>query len=540
MTLEHSNAHGKGPLVKSVEPSALLPDQLSSGMSRTARYLWRNGFVIITVLWPLYKSFEKLTEISAGQGQFSFQFSMPPLFFMRFRLKVREGAITVSMHCLRLRILRVRVTFSEFAAWSEEKKSEKVAALFWIIFLSLTMWVLSAPITILWRVAGAMARSWSTILKTALTSVPVLLAILVVIFTTGDAWRLFGNESAERLVILVSVILAVAVAAMINGVRNVRGGWRNSAIFPLESGKDHLQVLAERTPAKELGVGEIKLPAGLPLSVVSIFRWLLRANIYVLFWFTLIAQVFSVAALVAATFVAIGGVAVDTAAARDLLGGTVTVLWRFDLFGQIFIITRPLLQLSIILGCIASLTLVTANLQDPQKREDSLKSMLMYHRQSVAALSCYLATISDLLTMDRLRVLLAGAKQEGKRALLRLIENALERADPALIDPVLKVVREIKLEGWAGTSGISILAKIPPDKLRALSSDGIEFVLAAAGRAGPDHAEEIQLIRTRTDRRITNWRRQWTTREKHPGPQVVEAERSTSVRDPALAALTGR
>jgi hypothetical protein len=495
--------------------------------------------VIVTVLWPLYKSFEKLTDISAGQAQFNFQFSMPPLFFMRFRLKVREGAITVSMHCLRLRILRLRVTFSEFAAWSQEKKSEKVAALFWIIFLSLGMWIFSAPFTISWRIAGAMARSWSTILKTALTSVPVLLAILVVIFTTGDAWRLFGNESAERLVILVSVILVVAVAAMINAVRNVRGGWRKSAIFPLES-RDHLQVLAERTPAKQLGVGEIKLPAGLPVSVVSIFSWLLRANIYVLFWFTLIAQVFSVAALVAATFVAIGGVAVDTAAARDLLGGTVTVLWRFDLFGQIFIITRPLLQLSIILGCIASLTLVTANLQDPQKREDSLDSMLMYHRQSVAALSCYLAAISDLLTMDRLRVLLAGAKQEGKRALLRLIENALERADPALIDPVLKVVRDMKLEGWAGTSGISILAKIPPDKLRALSSDGIEFVLTAASRAGLDHAEEIQLVRTRADRRITNWRRQWTTREKLPGPQVVEAERSTSVPDPALAALTGR
>jgi hypothetical protein len=505
-------------------------------MSQTARYLWHNGFVVTSVLWPLYRSFEKLQDSRNG---FDIKFSVAR--WLRVRLAIEEGKVTAAVHLLKLRIFRLEVPFSDFAAWPE-KRSDKISVLGGIITWSLTMWIFAAPIAIFWRITEALVRSWSTVLRAALTAVPVLLAVLVVIFTTSDAWRIFGNESPTRLVILVTAILTVSIAVMITAVRGVDGGWRSSARFPLESEAD-LKELAQGTPARELAArevrlsprppqngtlvpgtpareltaGEIMLFVRSPRSAAYAARWLLRTNIYILFWFTLVAEVISVAALVAAAFIGFGAVAVDNTAAGDLLHGQVTVLWQFNLLGQAFIITRPLLLLSLILGCMASLTLVTVNLQDPQKRGDSLSSMLSCHRKSLAALACYLTTIADLLTMDQLRAILSGLKPESRKVLLRLIQDALEKSGPSLIGFVLKIVRDQDLAEWAGTYGVSLLAKIPPDKLRVLPSERVEFVLAAAGAAGPRYAKEIQLIRGRRDPVKRNWRREWTTEKGAPG-----------------------
>ena len=543
MTAEHGNADSRVSLVNGGGLSALLPDGISSSMSRTARYLWRNGFVVISVLWPLYKGFEKLqTFVSSDQSRFDIQFSVFRLFFVRWlriRLELGEGTVTLSMRVrwLRLRIFKLQVAFSDFVPWQEEKNVTKLYILSQTFILFGLWWMISIPVAVFFRIAEALFRSWSTILRAAVTSVPVLFAILVVIFMTGDAWRLFGNESAYRLIILVFIILLVSIASMIVSVRSVPDGWRNSARFPLESCAK-VEKLAQGTPARGLTAREIELSPLPPQKapdvsrwlvasrwlVPTVSKWLLRVNIYVLFWFTLIAEVFSVAALVAVAFIGIGVVAVDKAAAKDLLNGPVTILWQFNLFGQTFIIARPLLMLSIILGCLASLTLVSVNLQDPQKRGDSLDSMLKYHRQSLAALACYLTTIADSLTMDRLRTLLGGLKPETRKVLLKLIQNALEKSDPSLINLILTIARNGRLVGLANTYGISLLAKIPPDKLRALSSEGVEFVLAAADAAGTEHAEEILLIRRRRDCTIKNWRRQWTTGKEYCGDPSVAAK----------------
>jgi hypothetical protein len=545
MTAGHTNADSRVSLVNGEELSALLSDRVSSSMSRTARYLWRQGFIVISMLGPLYKGFEKLQAfVSGDQARFDIQFLMFRMFFVRWlrvQLELGEGkvALSVRIRWLKLRIFRLQVAFSDLVPWQEERNSTKLYILTQILILFGLWWMISVPVAVFFRIVEALFRSWSAILRAALPSVPVLFGILIVIFTTGDAWRLFGNESAYRFIILVSIILLVSIASMVVAVMGVPGGWRNSARFPLESSTE-LGGFAQRTPARGLTAREIELSplpgqkaadvSGWRVAFVSqwlvpsVSRWLLRVNIYVLFWFTLIAEVFSVAALVAVAFIGIGVVAVDKVAARDLLNEPVRVLWQFNLSGQTFIITRPLLMLSMILGCLASLTLVSVNLQDPQKRRDSLDSMLKYHRQSLAALACYLTTIADSLTMDQLRALLGGLKPETRKALLKLIQNAFERFDPSLIDLILTIARNGRLVGWASTYGISLLAKIPPDKLRALPSEGVEFVLAAANAAGTQHSEEIQLVRRRRDCTIRNWRRQWTTGKEHRAAPTAAAK----------------
>src|SRR5260370_42574316 len=101
--------------------------------------------------------------------------------------------------------------------------------------------------------------------------------------------------------------------------------------------------------------------------------------------------------------------------------------------------------------------------------------------------------------MDRLRTLLGGLKPETEKLLLRLIQNSLEKSDLSLINLILTIARNGRLVGLANTYGISLLAKIPPDKLRALRSEGGEFVLAAPDAAGTEHAEESLLIRRSLD-----------------------------------------
>src|SRR5260370_34843674 len=113
--------------------------------------------------------------------------------------------------------------------------------------------------------------------------------------------------------------------------------------------------------------------------------------------------------------------------------------------------------------------------------------------------------------MDRLRTLLGGLKPETEKLLLRLIQNSLEKSDLSLINLILTIARNGRLVGLANTYGISLLAKIPPGKLRALRSEGVEFVLAAADAPGTEQAAEILLTRSGPDRPSKNWLLKWTT-----------------------------
>jgi hypothetical protein len=233
-------------------------------------------------------------------------------------------------------------------------------------------------------------------------------------------------------------------------------------------------------------------------------------NIYILFWLTVIAQIFSVALLVCATFIGVGLIAVDKAATKQLLAHSVKVLLSFHALGQDFVLTRPLVLLSAIFGCVASLTLATVNLQEPDKLNAFLDSTLIHHRRSLAALTCYLTAIADLHNDIDIDGILAELKPDQRDSLFTAIQNALVRSDPRLIATVIRLARTLNLTELVAQYGLDLLLALPDDKLRALPVEVIDYVLTTtATAAGLPRDEEIKLIRDKCEPAITNWRRQW-------------------------------
>ena len=108
----------------------------------------------------------------------------------------------------------------------------------------------------------ALIRGFSTTLKAALRPVPALLAVLVVVFTTSDAWRLFGLESYWRFTIMIAIVLGLSLSALAVGLRDSDGGWREVLGYS-DSDPRLLESWAKQTPAEDLSASvQPLLPLG--------------------------------------------------------------------------------------------------------------------------------------------------------------------------------------------------------------------------------------------------------------------------------------
>jgi len=323
--------------------------------------------------------------------------------------------------------------------------------------------------------------------------VPFLIALLVILFTTGDAWRLYGTESDHRFVLLVLLIGVLSIAAMAMTVTRVTGGWRSIATQQDANAKQ-LSELVRKTPAYELVQDQVN-PVNIS-SRIYISRWL-RINLYILFWFTLITHLFSVALLVFLLFVLIGMIAVSAGATKMLLGPAhVDVLWRIPFFGESFIMTRPLLVLSVLFGCVAALTFATVNLQDDESLQRFLNFSLASYRRSFSTLCYYLGVISALQQKLPWKDIIAQLEQNNRTAILDLLDDYLMRSKPRVITGILDIARRNELTAWASHRGLNLLVSIPCDRLAALSSEDVQFVLEAA-ETDPTKAAIIQTVRDR-------------------------------------------
>jgi hypothetical protein len=405
-------------------------------------------------------------------------------------LTVEKGAVAFSFSFP----LDLEVTFfrASVASW-KKIRGVGIALVLSLIMWLIVIWLFNALITLPQRVAMTIVRCWSATLTAALRSVPILIAIFVIVFTTGDAWRLYGSESNQRFELLILIISLLSIAAMIAAMTRVKGGWRSIAN---QSRMDtaSLAELARKTPARNL-VEESVTPVHLPGQFYAA-KWL-EINIYFLFWFTLIAHLFSVALLVFLAFVLIGMVAVSAAATKMLLQSpSLTILWHVRFFGQSFIVTRPLLLLSALFGCIAALTFATVNLQDDRNLSNFLDFSLVSYRRSLSALSYYLGCIADLLRRLLEQDVLAQLRQDDRQAILALFQNILSRSNYRVITGFLELARKYKLTDWAGHQGLDILAALPRDRLMRLPSESVEYVLTAAATDEANFAA-IQKIRNR-------------------------------------------
>jgi hypothetical protein len=463
-------------------------------MDRVFHYLSRRGLIAAALIHPAYRAL-RLSQAYASGDRLEFKYTLrwpfPIPFIFLILILTLDGNNAALSFPLPIIGWRLPLYSTDIASWKRMRIMSVILILFLSSFLIVT-WFFNALRTLPMRIGTTLTTCWSITLPAAFRSVPFLIGLLVILFSTGDAWRLYGTESNHRLVLLVIFIGALSIAAMVMTVTRVTGGWRNIAA---QQDADHMYIseLALRTPAHEFvqeHVNPVKISNGVYAS-----KWL-RINMYILFWFTLIAHLFSVALLVFLIFILIGMIAVSAAATKMLLGNdvSVSVLWRIPVFGESFIMTRPLLILSVLFGCVAALTFATLGLQDDESLDRFLDFSLESYRRSFGALCYYLGVILALQQELPWTQIIAQLERNNRTAILKLLNDLLMRSGPRVVTGVLDIARRNDLTDWASRYGIDLLGSVPHDRLVALSSENVQFVLKAA-EADPTKSAIVQNVR---------------------------------------------
>jgi hypothetical protein len=388
------------------ESSETRPRTPAEAIAAVERRLFRSllgrGLIVSLIPHYRYRLMRQLSRDSNKSYSDIYLLPVPGLRWLCWRVEAQGDFALVSMPSLRIleriirRQLRVRLKFDEGRALLLRAMvilSRVLAAGLTIIFVT--------PYYIVW--AGL--RALSATFRLALTATPILLAILVVVFTTGDAWRLYGGEPLLRFGALTLVILIVAVLALYRVVADQGGGWRHmvATMAQRESVRPESVV---KTKAADLAAAGVA-----PTDVTHEGLWKLhRYNVCVLFWLTIFGQLVAVALWISLMFIILGAIIVTKAAASELLLGQPDVLWKFSLLGQTFMVSQQLLLLSITLGAVAALTFATLGLQDKNSRQDFFDRSLADLRQGLAMLSYYIGGVNgsqDLLSEEDRRIMLA-------------------------------------------------------------------------------------------------------------------------------------
>jgi hypothetical protein len=288
-----------------------------------------------------------------------------------------------------------------------------IALVFFVILLfPLFPFVLFFPRRLAWM----LVRSVSVTFRTALRPVPALLAILVIMFTTSDAWRMFGVMTALRFVAFIALIMVLSLAAIYLAMRAPDASWR-TIIRSTGSREELLRVWAEGTPAKELirmGVTPI-LPVSdsVPTEGEDADTELhpVAFNIRLIYAATVLIHMVATALWLSLTFMLMGFIVVSKQLTIDMLHGSPTILLQLKLFDQEFILTRQLVVLSITLGCIAALTYAAGTLQSTEGRAAFIEYATLDLRRGIGALSYYIGilmalilTLRDMGTLNRVSV----------------------------------------------------------------------------------------------------------------------------------------
>ena len=123
--------------------------------------------------------------------------------------------------------------------------------------------LIAAPI----YAALAIARALSTTFMMAIREIPYLLAILLVVFTSSDAWRLYGSEAYSRFIVLIVIMVGLGIAAVFRIVADEadeiakkaadeageKVDWRTIIFEPINEGTQAgTSVTLGQTPAKIL------------------------------------------------------------------------------------------------------------------------------------------------------------------------------------------------------------------------------------------------------------------------------------------------
>lgn len=431
----------------------VMTDTIMPAMDGISECLFMRGFTSVIVVHQFYKTVEWLSRYGYRSFEDIRLIPIRGLRWLKVRIETADESFLIFCPILGLRWLKVRVEavngpfLMSLPFWHLPKRDAKrvpidlsfsggvnrVPALG--IILAVGFFSIGALIAAPIYAALAIARALSTTFMMAIREIPYLLAILLVVFTSSDAWRLYGSEAYSRFIVLIVIMVGLGIAAVFRIVADEadeiakkaadeageKVDWRTIIFEPINEGTQATS-LAKETPAKILADHHVR-----PLNILgeNWARWLMT-NAKAIFWFTITMQIVAVAFWVSVTFMVLGIVVVNSGAYSQFLPAHTqpTVIWHSSVLGQTFIVTQQLVLLSVTLGTIAGLTFATVSLQDDGSRQRFLDHSLSDLKCSLVILSYYLGAFQELillLRLDRNRIveLLRGEIDVSQMVLMR-------------------------------------------------------------------------------------------------------------------------
>jgi hypothetical protein len=234
-----------------------------------------------------------------------------------------------------------------------------------------------------WRVRGEGLR----IVLLAVKEMPLLLAILLVLFLTSEVWQFFGRIEDARFASVFWLFVLCAFLVILFGSR----ASRREAYEFLARGEDEIAGAARRTAAQPLvEAGVVREDEN---RAPTLSRWALR-------WRhlgSLCLQVALVGAVVGLVLAIVGAVAMDPELVEAWVdrgeGDEHEVGRLLDPFGGAFVVTEPLLRVAALLGAFASLTFAVELRADDRLEKEvveaSIRSHVRRYEHALAAWSYY-------------------------------------------------------------------------------------------------------------------------------------------------------
>lgn len=398
-------------------------------MDRAYRYIWHRGVLSIVVIHPVYKALLQFSERAGDPEGARLPLRTGWVTVLWVQVTVRGNQLELSVHpwrpiesllnhvlhgtdVLSVPLPAIKVALSRYAGMPAKEDEATPAEVRRARLLIGSLWVyvylIGATRNFLWSIGWVLLRSVTTTVRSALRPIPALLAVLVVVFATGDSWRIFGQDPPWRFAALLTILLGASLVAMAVNVRGAVGGWRALLGCP-DPDEEVFARWAEGTPVRSfigmlhplppLGEGaDQEGGSGKVLPVLRKARRMLAVNVAVLFGLTMVLNVVAIAIWISILFITIGTIAISTGITDDLLNTPhPAVVAQFGLLGQQYVVTKPLIQLSIVLGAVAALNFATGTLQDRDNRAMFADHALTDLRGALGALAYYLGAVAELL-----------------------------------------------------------------------------------------------------------------------------------------------
>ena len=427
-------------------------------MDKALKYAVRRGLYAASFLSILYRTFSAIHDFNSNNiDDADFTSTFNPSIFPRMlaptsvTVTVKGGKVIMSYQAslfpsfplpapLKRWIGRYSATASRVT--EIESKEQLLALVFTLSLVRNSLVVIgSLPMGLL----AGLARSLSATLRSA-RSVSALIAILIVMFATGDVWKLFGLESVWRCSVLLALTVTIGVLVMTAGLRGwmKKDSWLSVLGYPTDKEDIVLASWVKGTPAERLVAANVKpwlsiggrMPEdfleGSTGLVRSFFKELnLQRNVNILLGIAVVADVIAIFFWVSLAFVIVGFIAVSESATMTLTDGPIDVIWHVSLLGQSFEITKQLLLVSMVLGAIAALTFSAASMQDSSSRRTFSEYALTHVRRVVGIYAYYfggLISLMNAMVADGTLNALKELDIEGMRAIFERL--AAQSNDP--------------------------------------------------------------------------------------------------------------